>query len=117
MLFRRSAKPWGGNVGEPFKIAIVGSGPGGLSAASRAARSGLSHVLLERTDHVSDTIYKYQKGKLVMSTPDILPLRAEIPFTAGKREAVLANWNKEIAALGVNLRTKAEVTGIKKDGE
>ncbi|TAK97987.1 MAG: FAD-binding protein, partial [Rhodospirillaceae bacterium] len=104
-------------MGEPFKIAIIGSGPGGLSAAARAARSGLSHVLLERTDHVSDTIYKYQKGKFVMATPDILPLRAEIPFSAGKRETILAAWNKEIAALGVNLRTNAEVTAIKKDGE
>jgi CRP-like cAMP-binding protein/thioredoxin reductase/Fe-S-cluster-containing hydrogenase component 2 len=104
-------------LGAPFKIAIVGSGPGGLSAAARAARSGISHVLLERTDHVSDTIFKYQKGKFVMATPDILPLRAEISFAAGKRETILGAWNKEIADLGVNLRTNAEVTRIKKDGD
>jgi CRP-like cAMP-binding protein/thioredoxin reductase/Fe-S-cluster-containing hydrogenase component 2 len=104
-------------VGDVLKIAIVGSGPGGLSAAARAAKSGVSHVLLERTDHVSDTIYKYQKGKFVMATPDILPLRAEIPFQAGKREEILDAWNSGIQALGVNLRTNAEVTGIKKEGD
>ena len=103
-------------MGEPFKIAIVGSGPGGLSAAARAARMGMSHVLLERTDHVSDTIFKYQKGKFVMATPDILPLRTEISFAAGKREAVLGVWDQEISDLGVNLRTNAEVVGVEKDG-
>ena len=41
-----------------FKIAIVGSGPAGLSAAACAAQLGLSHVLIEKTDHLCDTIYK-----------------------------------------------------------
>ena len=41
-----------------FKIAIIGSGPAGLSAAAHAAKKGVTHVLLERTDHVNDTIYK-----------------------------------------------------------
>ena len=74
-----------------FGIAIVGSGPAGLSAAARAARLGLSHVLLEKTGHLSDTIYKYQKGKHVMATPNQLVLRSDMDFDAGKREAVLAN--------------------------
>ena len=34
-------------MAERFKIAVVGSGPGGLSAAARAAERGLAHVLLE----------------------------------------------------------------------
>ena len=38
-----------------FRIAIVGSGPAGLSAAARAAQLGIAHVLLEKTDHLSDT--------------------------------------------------------------
>ena len=46
----------------PFRIASVGSGPAGLSAAARAAELGIAHVLLEKADHLSDTIYKYQKG-------------------------------------------------------
>ena len=74
---------------ERVKIAIVGSGPAGLSAAGRAAAMGVSHVLLEQRDHVSDTIYKYQKGKLVMATPDVLPLRSELTFQIGIREDVL----------------------------
>ena len=76
-------------MSERFRIAIVGSGPAGLSAAGRAAALGLSHVLLEKTDHLSDTIYKYQKGKHVMATPSALVLRSDMDFDAGKREVVL----------------------------
>ena len=53
-------------MSDHFKIAIVGSGPGGLSAAARAAERDVSHVLLETEDHLSNTIYMYQKGKFVM---------------------------------------------------
>ena len=102
-------------MSQPFKIAIVGSGPGGLSAAARAARAGVSHVLLERTDHLSDTIYKYQKGKFVMATPDILPLRADVSFAAGRRESILDTWDREMGAAKANVRLNADVSSIKKD--
>ena len=37
-------------MGEIYKIAVVGSGPAGLSAAVHAAKTGTSHILLEKTD-------------------------------------------------------------------
>jgi len=95
-----------------FRIAIVGSGPGGLSAAARAARLGIPHVLLEKSDHLSDTIYKYQKGKHVMATPSQLVLRSDISFEAGKREAVLGTWDKLAADCKVNVMLQAEVKSI-----
>ncbi len=104
-------------MSERFRIAIIGSGPAGLSAASHAARLGLSHVLLEKTDHLSDTIYKYQKGKHVMATPSQLVLRADLDFDAGKREAVLDSWQRTAAAAGVNVRHGAEVVAIGGTGD
>lgn len=95
-----------------FRIAIVGSGPAGLSAAARAAQLGLSHVLLEKTGHLSDTIYKYQKGKHVMATPSQLVLRSDMDFEAGKREAVLGTWDDQAASQKVNVRLNAEVKAI-----
>src|SRR5687768_2934183 len=92
-----------------FRIAIVGSGPAGLSAAARAAQLGLSHVLLEKTDHLSDTIYKYQKGKHVMATPSQLVLRSDMDFEAGKREAVLGTWDRMAQEHKINVMLKAEV--------
>jgi CRP-like cAMP-binding protein/Fe-S-cluster-containing hydrogenase component 2/thioredoxin reductase len=99
-------------VSDIFRIAIVGSGPAGLSAAGRAAQLGLSHVLLEKTDHLSDTIYKYQKGKHVMATPSQLVLRSPLDFEAGKREKVLGTWDEQTAAHGVNVMLNAEVRAI-----
>ena len=95
-----------------FKIAIVGSGPAGLSAAGRAAQLGLSHVLLEKTDHLSDTIYKYQKGKHVMATPSQLVLRSDFDFDAGKREAILGVWDSQAEERKINVRKNAEVKKI-----
>ena len=95
-----------------YRIAIVGSGPAGLSAAAHAAKLGLAHVLLEKTDHLSDTIYKYQKGKHVMATPSQLVLRSPLDFEAGKREVVLGTWNEQTGAAQVNVKYHAEVKSI-----
>ncbi|MEE8547967.1 MAG: NAD(P)-binding protein, partial [Alphaproteobacteria bacterium] len=100
-------------MGEHFKIAVIGSGPGGLSAGARAAEHDVSHILLERAPHCSDTIFKYQKGKFVMATPNLLPLRSSLTFEAGTRERVLEAWDEGVAGLGVNLRLNTEVTGIR----
>jgi CRP-like cAMP-binding protein/thioredoxin reductase/Fe-S-cluster-containing hydrogenase component 2 len=94
------------------EIAIIGSGPGGLSAAVTAAKNGLPHLLLERAPHLADTIFKYQKGKAVMAHPSPLPLIADLPFEAGSREAVLAAWDERAAAAGINARCNAEVQAI-----
>ncbi|MEJ2458733.1 MAG: NAD(P)-binding domain-containing protein, partial [Novosphingobium sp.] len=97
------------------RIAIVGSGPAGLSAAGRAAQLGISHVLLEKTDHLSDTIYKYQKGKHVMATPNSLVLRSDLDFEAGKREAILDIWDEQTASLKIDVHYDADV--VKIEGE
>ena len=99
-----------------FKVAIIGSGPAGLSAAARAAALGLSHVLLEKTDHLSDTIYKYQKGKHVMATPSNLVLRSDIDFEAGKREVILGTWDEQIEGHKVNVKYMAEAKAIRGTG-
>ena len=99
-------------MGDRLRIAIVGSGPAGLSAAARAAQLGLPHVLLEKTDHLSDTIFKYQKGKHVMATPSQLVLRSDCDFDAGKREAILDIWDRQAREQGVNVAYNAEVESI-----
>jgi CRP-like cAMP-binding protein/Fe-S-cluster-containing hydrogenase component 2/thioredoxin reductase len=99
-------------VSASVRIAIIGSGPAGLSAAARAARLGLSHVLLEKSDHLSDTIYKYQKGKHVMATPSQLVLRSDMPFEAGKREAILGAWDRMAGDQEINVGLNSEVRSI-----
>ncbi len=95
-----------------FKIAIIGSGPAGLSAAGHCAKLGVPHILLESQPHLADTIYKYQKGKHVMAEPAVLGLRSPVSFAAGSRESILSQWNQEVLSLGVQIQHHAEVVGI-----
>ena len=97
---------------EIYKVAVIGSGPAGLSAAAHAASLGMSHILLEKTDHLSDTIYKYQKGKHIMSTPDQLVLRSDIDFEAGPRESILQSWADNANTVDINVAYDSEVTEI-----
>jgi CRP-like cAMP-binding protein/thioredoxin reductase/Pyruvate/2-oxoacid:ferredoxin oxidoreductase delta subunit len=99
-------------VPDIVEIAVVGSGPAGLSAAAHAAELGVPHVLLESEVHAADTIWKYQKGKYVMAEPTILPLRSPLAFAAGTREQVLGAWDEGLAKHKVNLRTNAGVAAI-----
>lgn len=104
-------------MADRVKVAIVGSGPAGLSAGAHAAKLGLKHLLIERAPHASDTIYKYQKGKFVMATPDILPLRSDLSFRAGKRETILDTWDEGLDFYGAKVRYETEVTAIQKEGD
>lgn len=109
-------------MGSRYQIAIIGSGPAGLSAAARAAArdqaagvSDPSYVLLEAFEHLSKTIYRYQKGKHVMAEPGYLRLRSDVEFDAGKREAVLSRWNHAVSDQSLNIQYGSEVTAI--DGQ
>src|SRR3569832_22957 len=99
-------------MAERFEVAIIGSGPGGLSAGARAAARGISHVVLERERRFAETIQKYQRGKLVMAAPDILPTRSDLSFAESSREQVLDAWAGQIETQRVNVRYGAEVTKI-----
>ncbi len=99
-----------------LKIAVIGSGPAGLSAAARAAETGVSHVLLEAQAHLSNTIFRYQKGKHVMAEPEVLPLRSPLGFAAGTREEVLTTWNSGIKQVKANVYYQNEVLSLQKEG-
>ena len=100
---------------DSYRIAIIGAGPAGLSAAGRAARldaeSGAaspSHILLEGFGVHAKTVQRYQKGKHVMAEPGFLDLRSDMRFSAGAREQVLGQWQDDLQKTGANIRFGAE---------
>lgn len=104
---------------DSYRIAIIGAGPAGMSAGSRAARldaeSGASsptHILLEAFGLHAKTVQRYQKGKLVMAEPGFLDLRSDLDFQAGSREQVLGQWQEGLQITGANIRFGAEVKNV-----
>jgi thioredoxin reductase/Fe-S-cluster-containing hydrogenase component 2/CRP-like cAMP-binding protein len=101
---------------EKYKVAIIGSGPAGLSAAGRAAELGVSHILLEGTGEISNTInFWYQKGKHVMNEPAQMPLRSSVGFKEGTREEILEEWQDAILKLKINIKFNATLKSIEGD--
>jgi Fe-S-cluster-containing dehydrogenase component/thioredoxin reductase/CRP-like cAMP-binding protein len=99
-----------------FAIAIIGAGPGGLSAAARAEERGLSYILLEAADQHANTIQQYQRRKHVMAEPSRLPLRSDVEFAAGRREEILATWKATLDNAKINIRYRSEAAKIAKLG-
>ena len=95
-----------------YELVIVGGGPAGLSAAAHAEELGLSYLLLESTAALANTIQRYQKGKHVMAEPAVVPLRSDLTFAAGTREAVLGSWQQGLDSRDVKVRYDAEVVSI-----
>ena len=96
-----------------YALAVIGSGPAGMSAAARAAKTGLSHVLLERRPHLADTVFNFHKRKHVMAAPDFLPLRSDLGFKEGAREEIIETWERDMQDARVEIRHNAEVVSIK----
>ena len=97
-------------------LLIVGAGPAGLAAADRARHHGISYLVLERARHLADTVHCYQKRKHVMAEPGPVPLRSDLPFAAGSREALLEAWEAFAAERGLAVRLGEEVKRIERHG-
>ena len=64
--------------GELYELVVVGAGPGGLSAAARAAERKLPHVLLESGEKHANTVQQYQHRKHVMAEPSVLDRKSVV---------------------------------------
>lgn len=106
------------DAGEPdmFDLAIVGSGPAGLSAGLEALRSGLSYVILEQGT-LSDTIRRYPRHKLLLAEPVRVPLYGDLWVADASKEQLLEVWEQVIAGTGLDVRTGHRVEEIATDGD
>ncbi|MBC7974949.1 MAG: NAD(P)-binding domain-containing protein, partial [Myxococcales bacterium] len=93
-------------------VAIVGSGPGGLSAALTCRQKGLSYVVLEKEQMIASTISRYPKGKLVMAEPYDTQNMSLLPvFDAGK-EQLIPIWRELIERVGLTIKQGESVESV-----
>ncbi|HUH02119.1 MAG TPA: NAD(P)-binding domain-containing protein [Kofleriaceae bacterium] len=97
-------------------VAIVGSGPGGLSAALTCIQRGLSYVVLEKDQMIASTLAHYPKGKLIMAEPYDSPNLSFLPIFDSSKEQILPLWQDLIARVGVNIKLGEAVEKVERHG-
>ena len=92
-------------------LAIVGSGPAGLSAGLEALRRGLTYVILEQGS-LSDTVRKYPRHKLLLAEPVQIPLYGDLWIADASKETLLQVWETIVANTGLQVQTGERVEQV-----
>jgi thioredoxin reductase len=103
-----------------FDVAIIGIGPGGLSAAVMAKRMNLRFVAIER-DRVLATIAAYPQNKYLFFKPESMEARGAIPIRGDgmQREDLLDSWITTMTRHDVVINEHEECKAVKRatDGD
>ncbi|HEY5938802.1 MAG TPA: NAD(P)-binding domain-containing protein [Kofleriaceae bacterium] len=93
-------------------VAIVGSGPGGLSAALTCIQRGLSYVILEKEQLIASTIARYPKGKLVMAEPYDTQNLSLLPVFDSNKEQLIPIWTELIQRVQLRINQGESVEQV-----
>ena len=93
-------------------VAIVGSGPGGVSAALTCIQKGLSYVVLEKEQMIASTISRYPKGKLVMAEPYDTQNLSLLPVFDSGKEQLIPIWREVIERVGMTIKLGESVETV-----
>jgi len=105
-------RPLGRRGGDMVDVAIVGSGPGGLSAALTCIQRGLSYVVLEKDNLIASTIARYPKGKLIMAEPYDTANLSLLPVFDSSKEEIIPIWKDLIGKVGLQIRMNEAVERV-----
>jgi thioredoxin reductase (NADPH) len=95
-------------------VAIVGSGPGGLSAALTCLRRGLNYVVLEKEQCIASTVSRYPKGKWVMAEPYDVRNLSFLPVFDSSKEQMVPIWEEVVERTGLNIKRGEPVETVEK---
>ena len=101
-----------GQAGNLFDVAIVGSGPGGMSAAVTCIQRGLSYIVFEKDTLVASTVARYPKGKLIMAEPYDVANLSFLPVFDSSKEEMVPIWRDLMDQLGIQIRMNEAVESV-----
>ncbi|HUJ58631.1 MAG TPA: NAD(P)-binding domain-containing protein [Kofleriaceae bacterium] len=100
--------------GDVIDVAIVGSGPGGLSAALTCKKRGLSCVVLEKEHVIASTVARYPKGKHFMAEPADAVNASFLPVFDGSKEQLVAAWREVVDGVGLAIKLGEAVEQVRR---
>ncbi len=102
---------------EVLDVLIVGSGPAGLGASTRAQSLGLTCVVCEKSTAAA-TIRDYPRAKIIQAAPvDIPDYGSFFQEEDESKDALVRRWEDIIARTGVAMREREEVVDIQSHAE
>jgi thioredoxin reductase/ferredoxin len=85
------------------QVIIVGAGPAGLAATLKAQELGLNYLTLDQ-ESLGGTVYKYPRGKIVMTQPVDLPITGKMHFKETTKEELLEFWKGVKDKTGIKIQ-------------
>lgn len=110
------AKLKGIGKGDRLDVVIVGAGPAGFSASLTAMEKKLRFVTLEQ-DSLGGAVFKYPRGKVVMTTPVKLSLVGKVKLGETSKEALLDLWRGIERQTGVKIKYQEKMETITPEGD
>ena len=102
--------------GKRLDVLIVGAGPAGMGAALTAKSLNLTYRVIEQ-ESLGGCVYKYPRGKLVMTAPVDLPLVGKFHFRQTSKEALLGVWTEIMQREQLRIQTSERVEAIEKEDD
>jgi thioredoxin reductase (NADPH) len=99
------------NSANDYQVVIVGAGPAGFAATLQAQQLGLKYLTLEQ-ESLGGTVFKYPRGKIVMTQPVDLPLIGKMHFAETSKEELLQFWQRTEEKAGIKIHYQELVAEI-----
>ena len=100
--------------GDVVDVAIVGSGPSGLSAGLTCIKNRLSCVVLEKEHVISSTVARYPKGKHFMAEPADAQNMSYLPVFDGTKEDLVSAWQRVVEGVQMPVKLGEAVETVKR---
>ena len=102
--------------GKRLDVLIVGAGPAGMGASLTAKSLNMTYRTIEQ-ESLGGCVYKYPRGKLVMTAPVELPLVGKFHFRQTSKEALLGVWTEIMEREQLRIQPSERVEAIEKEGD
>jgi len=99
-----------------YDVIIVGAGPAGFAASLGAMEKKLRYKTIEQ-DSLGGTVFKFPRGKLVMTAPVKLPMIGKVNFRETTKETLLSFWQQVEKKTGVKISYREKMDNIVREGD